>query len=108
MYIRTLIYVFGLLFLTHSSLFSREEIPLAIGGVLDLRDYNFKTEGPISLEGEFEFYWNQMLNPAVENDSGVVSYIQVPGSWYHLVGESHDYSSYNPTVAVSKIGYLNE
>lgn len=32
MYIRTLIYVFGLLFLTHSSLFSREEIPLAIGG----------------------------------------------------------------------------
>lgn len=84
MYIRTLIYVFGLLFLTHSSLFSREEIPLAIGGVLDLRDYNFKTEGPISLEGEFEFYWNQMLNPAVENDSGVVSFIQVPGSWYHL------------------------
>jgi len=87
MYIRSLIYVFGLLFLTHTSLFSREETPLAIGGVLDLRDYNFKTEGPLSLEGEFEFYWNQMLNPAVENDSGVVSFIQVPGSWYHLRNE---------------------
>ncbi len=84
MYIRSLIYVFGLLFLTHTSLFSREAPPLAVRGVLDLRDYNFKSDGPVSLQGEFEFYWNQMLNPANEEDTGVVNYIQVPGSWYRL------------------------
>lgn len=94
MYIRSLTYVFGLLFMVQANLFSGDEAPLAIGGVLDLRSYNFKTDGPVSLEGEFEFYWNQMLNPAMEYDTGVVSYIQVPGSWYKLRKELPEVERY--------------
>ena len=84
MRIRSLKYITGLLFLLNSSLFARETSPLAVRGVLDLRQYNFKSEGPIDLSGEFEFYWNQMLNPAMGNDTGVVNYIHVPGSWHHF------------------------
>ena len=94
MYIRTVTYVFGLLFLVQASLFSGDVTPLAVGGVLDLRSYNFKTEGPVSLEGEFEFYWNQMLNPTMEYDTGLFSYIQVPGSWYHLRNELPEIERY--------------
>ncbi len=84
MYIRSLKYIIGLLIMVQASLLAKENSPVAIGGVLDLRQYNFKSEGPLELKGDFEFYWNQMLNPAVESDSGVVNHIQVPGSWYLL------------------------
>ena len=84
MYIRTLKYIFGLLLMAHTSLFAMDTVPVAVGGVLDLRQYNFKSEGPLVLEGEFEFYWNQMLNPATGKDTGLVNYIHVPGSWHHL------------------------
>ncbi len=57
---------------------------MAVKGVIDLRNYNFKSEGPLELTGEYEFYWDQMLNPAIEGDSGVLDYIPVPGSWYRL------------------------
>lgn len=84
MYIRSLKYIAGLLIFAHTSLFAGDQAPLARGGILDLRQYNFKSEGPIVLQGEFEFYWDQMLNPTMGTDSGVVNYIQVPGSWYNL------------------------
>ncbi len=60
MYIRSLIYVFGSLFLAFSSLSARDQAPLAVAGVLDLREYNFKADGPVNLDGEFEFY---CMNP---------------------------------------------
>ena len=94
MYIRSLIYVFGLLILAHASLSGRDPVPMAKGGVLDLRQYNFKAEGPLALKGEFEFYWNQMLNPAVGKDSGVVNLIPVPGSWYQLKDQLPEISRY--------------
>jgi len=58
--------------------------PLAVRGELDLRGYNFKTGGPVELRGAFEFYWDQMLNPALEGDSGEMMYVTVPGSWHRL------------------------
>lgn len=87
MYIRSIKYFIGLLLMVQTSLSGKDTIPVAIGGVLDLSEYDFKTDGPVSLQGEFEFYWNQMLNPALGNDSGLVNYIQVPGSWYGLKDE---------------------
>ncbi|MCP4310524.1 MAG: hypothetical protein GY790_04625 [Bacteroidetes bacterium] len=84
MHTRSLIYFLGFLFATLTSLNAKDTAAVAVKGVLDLREYNFKSEGPVDLKGEFEFYWNQMLNPAIENDTGIVNYIQVPGSWYRL------------------------
>jgi signal transduction histidine kinase len=79
-----LTYSAGLLLVALTGLSARDPVPSAVRGVIDLRDYNFKAEGPLELKGEFEFYWNQMLNPAIEGDTGEVSYIRVPGSWNHL------------------------
>jgi PAS domain S-box-containing protein len=58
--------------------------PLAVEGVLDLRDWNFEKSGPASLNGKWEFYWGQLL--AAEDFSAAThptlpSFITVPGSW---------------------------
>lgn len=87
MNIRSVKYFIGLFLMLHTSLSGRDTIPVATGGVIDLREYDFKSQGPVSLQGEFEFYWNQMLNPALDKDSGMANYIQVPGSWYKLRDE---------------------
>ncbi len=84
MRILSLTYLAGLLLINLPGLSAREPVPSAVRGVIDLRDYNFRAEGPLELTGEFEFYWNQMLNPAIEDDTGVVNFIRVPGSWNRL------------------------
>jgi len=61
-----------------------QEAPMAEKGVLDLQDYDFLNMGPVEVRGEFEFYWNQMISPALEGDSGEMIYTQVPGSWTRL------------------------
>lgn len=68
--------------------------PVAVRGVIDLSQYNFKAEGPLELSGEYEFYWNQMLNPASEREAGEMNYIRVPGSWYRLRDDQPEVSRY--------------
>jgi signal transduction histidine kinase len=80
----TLTYLSGLFLFTLSGLYAREPAPKAVRGVLDLREYDFRGSGPVELKGEFEFYWNQMLNTSISGDSGVAGTIIVPGSWYRL------------------------
>ncbi|MBN2435164.1 MAG: hypothetical protein JXK07_07865 [Spirochaetes bacterium] len=41
-------------------------IPKAEKGVLDLRDWNFEKNGAIKLDGNWEFYWQQL---SFSNDS---------------------------------------
>ncbi|QJD82360.1 ATP-binding protein [Cohnella herbarum] len=57
--------------------------PHAVQGIMDLRDWDFESNRPITLDGEWEFYplrliANEGSNP--ENNSQP-AYIQVPGSW---------------------------
>jgi len=87
MFSRSLKYVFGFLLITLTNVNASDVAPQAVAGVLDLREYNFIADGPVVLEGELEFYWDQMLNPALENDTGLANYINVPGSWYRLRNE---------------------
>ncbi len=68
--------------------------PVAVRGELDLRGYNFGTGGPVELRGAFEFYWDQMLNPALEGDSGEMIYVTVPGSWHRLRKEHPEVTRY--------------
>lgn len=63
------------------------QIPIAKRGVMDLRDWDFKRNVGISLNGEWEFYWRQLLTPAdfVEREGQLHQYtgmIRVPGSWW--------------------------
>jgi len=76
-------YLFALALSTLSSLHA-QQLPMAVKGRIDLSNYNFKADGPVELRGEYEFYWNQMLNPAIEGDTGEMIYSTVPSSWYEL------------------------
>lgn len=51
-------------------------------GVLDLTDTNFETQATIQLDGEWEFYKDQFLEPAsVEEQKNNRDYIDVPAPW---------------------------
>ena len=43
--------------------------PVAIKGVIDLSNWDFKAQGTAKLDGEWEFYWKQLLNPENFNDT---------------------------------------
>lgn len=73
--------------LTHTSFFRRNPIPVAQNGVLDLRSWDFQRNDGIHLNGEWEFYWRQLLTPMDFAKDGVGSLqstgmIRVPGSWW--------------------------
>lgn len=107
----SLTYLLGLVFLLPGMSYALESPPKAIGGVLDLRDYNFKSQGPVELRGEFEFYWNQMLNPAFPGDTGIATFIQVPGSWTSLRKTNPEIERYGYATYRLKIwlpGGINE
>ena len=86
MRIQTVTYLFVLAVCTLSNLHA-QDLPMVQKGVLDLREYDFLSNGPVELNGEYEFYWNQMLSPALKGDSGEMIYAQVPGTWTKLRNE---------------------
>ena len=62
------------------------EMPKAIKGVLDLRDWDFKKNGTVVLKGEWEIYWMQTIRPDTFHRTNGLNpaYIAVPGSWNGL------------------------
>lgn len=55
--------------------------PLAKDGVLDLRNWNFEKDGPINLNGEWNFFWSQLLTPQESLVQKRTGTIKVPGIW---------------------------
>ncbi|TXK85252.1 hypothetical protein FU659_04530 [Paenibacillus sp. N3.4] len=56
----------------------------AVKGIIDLSAWNGERDGLQNLDGEWEFYWNQLLTPAdftVGLDSDAPSYAHVPKVW---------------------------
>jgi signal transduction histidine kinase len=86
--------------------------PKAVRGVIDLSSWDFDNDGPVKLTGEFEFYWNQLLNPHdfIQNGSSLkADFIAVPGSWngfeYQGKAISGDgYATYHLTVLIKGDG----
>lgn len=69
----------------------RAERPQAKAGVLDLRNYDYSISGPARLDGEWEFYWKQLLIPSdfsrAAGPASVVEpdgYFTAPGVWNDL------------------------
>ncbi len=62
-----------------------KDIPLAKRGVLDLRNWDFKKDGMIKLNGEWEFYDNQLRVPQdFESESSEsIRYEYLPGIFGH-------------------------
>ncbi|ACL75897.1 sensor histidine kinase [Ruminiclostridium cellulolyticum] len=82
--------------------------PKSIGGVLDLTDWDFEKDGIIPLDGEWEFYWEEMLEWSDFQSHIPVKTgnIYVPGSWnkYKIDGKklsSNGYATYRLTVVTS-------
>ncbi len=71
--------------------------PKAQKGVLDLKSWDFADHGKLELEGEWEFYWNQFLEPTQQADKpDNFTYEQVPGTWL---------GSQQGTETLGKYGY---
>ncbi|WP_261381294.1 sensor histidine kinase [Paenibacillus cremeus] len=61
--------------------------PQAVQGQLELGDYQLEQDGPLELNGEWSFYWKQLLTPDQLNGSEPASpetLISLPGSWNGL------------------------
>jgi hypothetical protein len=82
------------------------EAPLAEKGVLDLHLWDFENRGPVSLSGEWEFYWDKFVSPSEFESSRqreLSGYTPVPGTWRkikspagHLSGAG--YATYRLTI----------
>lgn len=81
---------FVLFCLTFSCLKLNSEKLQAKKGEFDLRSWNFTQNGVVKLDGEWEFYHEQFLNPSEfkercntnnSRDNLILNYIQVPGIW---------------------------
>ena len=62
----------------------RRVAPKAVGGVLDLTDWDLNQDGSLDLAGEWEFYWSQHLSPPdflKEALPAKKEFIKVPGYW---------------------------
>ena len=66
--------------------------PKARAGYLDLSRWNFEHDGIVSLDGEWEFYWRQLLRPA-DFHAGTLpaktGFFPIPNYWNgHTVGDT--------------------
>lgn len=61
-----------------------EKKPVAVKGVIDLRGWDFESDGALSLDGEWEFCWDHILEPkdfAAADHQNECGYIYVPSMW---------------------------
>ncbi len=61
-------------------------------GVLDLTDKDLEKSGIITLNGEWEFYWNQLLSPNNFKKSSSKTFIKLPDVWNGHTVENHKLS----------------
>ena len=54
-----------------------ESVPTVHGGVIDLRNWSFDTNGQVLLSGDYGFFWNESLHDWKDPSA----YIPVPASW---------------------------
>jgi len=83
--------VLSFLLLTSCSSVNQSVVsPQAARGILDLGDWDFKTNGQMSLSGEWEFYWRELLAPSEIKSNSNFIYEPVPDNWsnYEINGQA--------------------
>lgn len=65
----------------------KKEQPLAAKGVLDLSQWDFEKDGPVRLDGQWEFYWKQLLTHEdfIKEQKASPVFMAVPGKWSKTV-----------------------
>lgn len=81
-----------LLFSLGQCRYNNKEIPNVINGEIDLRNWDFENGNPIPLNGEWEFYFSDLIFSGTKPvDPGVQkTYLRVPSSWTSSGGTSYD------------------
>ena len=86
---------------------SPREPPRATVGVLDLERWDFEKNGSVALEGDWDFYWQELVAPpsvATPSDASRVGVAPVPGPWTRARMKSgaapplHGYGTYRLRV----------
>ncbi len=81
---------------------NRDKTPRAEKGVIDISGWNFEQDGLAELNGEWEFYWKQLLNPR-DFTEGIIEkerhYSMIPGIWRDMESKGkwafyHGYATY--------------
>ncbi len=65
-------------------------------GILDLTNWDLDKDGNVFLDGQWEFYWNQLLSPPEIKNHFVTHYLKIPGKWinYNYEGKVLNGSGY--------------
>ena len=69
--------------------------PEAKKGVLDLRGWDLQSDGPVSLSGEWAFFWNRLVEPEDTDTPDLLEkahLIRLPGTWDSLSRDGLDIS----------------
>ncbi|NOZ46311.1 MAG: SpoIIE family protein phosphatase [Chlorobi bacterium] len=74
----------ALFYNTNNQVYSQE----AKKGFLDLSKWNFKQNGYTNLDGEWEFYWMQIIDSSNINKSEITGYFEIPGLWNNKIIDS--------------------
>ena len=104
MRLKFLFYIVLIFFCCIQTDVSASHRPLAKEGVIDLRNEDFSE--PIDLDGEWFFYWKQLLEPK-DVATGKFEVVNLPGIWtgQELNGKkfpSYGYATYTLTVLLPK------
>ena len=91
---------------------SNDVAPKVENGRLDLRNWDLKNDGPVALDGQWDFFWNTHLKPddfSSEMPEVNGRLIAVPGTWNGLVVEGRKihgagYATYRIHVHLAKAG----
>ena len=102
------------LFNCSESLISNKTAPIVENGVLDLNTWNLKIDGPVALDGKWEFFWNTHLKPdALSNELPPTrnGFIEVPGTWngYEINGKKiygEGYATYRLKIHLANSGQI--
>lgn len=83
---RVLRWLFSLLFaaaLIFAGPAFAQPAPAAKSGALDLRQWDFARDGPATLAGEWQFFWQQFIDPSapISAATDAAEFAVLPGSW---------------------------
>lgn len=82
--------------------------PIASKGVIDLSEWDFEKNGNVLLNGEWEFYWNELLTPDdFKKNNYSPTYVKVPKPWNTYLDENNQpypakgYTTYHLKIITS-------
>lgn len=100
MFSRLLTIIFLLLILSGCK--THHNGPKVEKGMVDLTEYDFDSDDPVHLDGDWKFYWKQFV-VSEKQPSPQYEYLSVPSSWKSL-HETNGYGTYEITLHMPRKG----